>query len=84
MIESINQNPEGENWQFATGDVVRCELKKLSEGIEGNSDLAAFEKINGASTIEAIKVTGCFSCRLKSRSINGLHTLSTIGTIQMS
>jgi hypothetical protein len=48
-IEPMNKNPEDETWQFATGDVVRCELKKLSKGIENKSELVAFEKINGAS-----------------------------------
>jgi hypothetical protein len=31
-ILSANADPEDEHWQFQTGEVVRCETRKLSEG----------------------------------------------------
>jgi len=32
-IVSVNADPEDEHWRFATGDIVRCESKKLSSGM---------------------------------------------------
>jgi hypothetical protein len=31
-ILSVNNSPEDEQWQFQTGDIVRCELKQLDGG----------------------------------------------------
>jgi len=31
-IVSSNENPDGEDWEFQTGQVVRCECRTLSEG----------------------------------------------------
>jgi len=31
-IVSLNRDPEDEHWQFASGDIVRCKLQRLSEG----------------------------------------------------
>ncbi len=39
-IVSVNADPEGEHWRFTTGDVVRCEWKRLCDGIR----LVAVEK----------------------------------------
>ena len=42
-IISENKTPEDENWEFATGDIVRCERKLLSDS-EPNFCLVAVSK----------------------------------------
>jgi hypothetical protein len=42
--------PEGENWEFQPGDLVRCELKTLSKRSELEASLVAVEKIEEEST----------------------------------
>jgi hypothetical protein len=42
--------PEGENWEFQPGDLVRCELKTLSKRSEVEASLVAVEKIEEEST----------------------------------
>jgi hypothetical protein len=37
-ITSINADPEDEQWQFSTGEVVRCSERNLS----GGSELVAY------------------------------------------
>ena len=44
-IMSENPDPEDEKWQFATGEVVRCETKELMHGTAKVACLAAVEKI---------------------------------------
>jgi hypothetical protein len=36
----VEEVPEGENWQFATGQVVRCQKRNLSSG----KAMVAFEE----------------------------------------
>jgi hypothetical protein len=31
-IESVNDDPEDQEWQFNGGDVVRCSIRQLSSG----------------------------------------------------
>jgi hypothetical protein len=31
-IMSVNPDPDDENWQFHSGDCVRCKLKRLHDG----------------------------------------------------
>ena len=49
-IVSENSDPEDEHWQFSNGDLVRCELKPLSEGNDYQNKLVAVEKIEEEST----------------------------------
>jgi hypothetical protein len=44
-IVSENPNPEDERWQFITDDVVKCEIKALSEKYDYQNKLFAVEKI---------------------------------------
>jgi CRP-like cAMP-binding protein len=44
-IVSENPNPEDEKWQFSTGDLVRCEIKALSEKYDYQNKVFAVEKI---------------------------------------
>lgn len=41
-ILSNNPDPEDEKWQFKTGDIVKCEMRMLSNS---NKCLVAIEKI---------------------------------------
>lgn len=43
-IVSLNEDPDDEQWQFKTGDVVRCESKLFSEGKTGS---VAVERLSG-------------------------------------
>ena len=43
-IISVNPNPEDENWQFTTGDVVRCVRKTLND-FKSKLCLVALEKV---------------------------------------
>ena len=45
-IVSINGNPEDEDWQFVTNDLVRCEFKEFSDGQTG---LVAVERVSDPS-----------------------------------
>jgi hypothetical protein len=47
-IVSENADPEDENWQFKTGEVVRCIQKPLSGGM----CLVAVERIEGKAIAE--------------------------------
>ena len=49
-IVSENPDPEAEHWQFSTGDLVRCELKSLSEGSDYQNRLVAVEKTEDEGT----------------------------------
>ena len=51
-IVSQNPHPEDEKWQFATGDVVRCEIKELMDGAARVARLVAVEKIEAHGTAE--------------------------------
>ena len=42
--------PERENWQFSPGDLVRCELKPISETDKCKDELVAVKKIEEKST----------------------------------
>jgi CRP-like cAMP-binding protein len=54
-IVSENPNSEDERWQFSTGDLVRCEIKALSEKYDYQNKLFAVEKIEmGASKRSSI------------------------------
>ena len=43
-IVSVNSDPDAEKWQFTTGDIVRCEMRSLSEGEKYREVLVAVEK----------------------------------------
>ena len=46
QIVSENPNPDGEHWEFTTGDKVRCEERMLSRFADDrNLELVAVEKI---------------------------------------
>jgi hypothetical protein len=47
-IVSENKDPEDENWQFKTGQVVRCATRRLSDG----DRLVAIEKAETDSRAE--------------------------------
>jgi hypothetical protein len=49
-IVSENPYPEDEHWQFSAGDLVRCELKPLSERDDYQNKLVSVEKIAEKST----------------------------------
>ena len=44
QIVSENSDPEGQTWQFVTGDTVRCELHTFMDGAKG---WVAVEKVDG-------------------------------------
>lgn len=43
QILSENPDPEGQKWQFRTGDIVRCEAHTFMNGSQG---MIAVEKVN--------------------------------------
>lgn len=45
QIVSENPDPTDEEWEFTTGDIVRCALKSFSDG----SGLVAVERVNSVS-----------------------------------
>ena len=45
IIISNDIDPEDEEWQFSTGDTVRCEMKELMDGETKIIALVAVEKI---------------------------------------
>jgi hypothetical protein len=45
-IVSVNENPDDEHWRFKTGDIVRCEPRKLS----GGTCIVAVEKQDERTT----------------------------------
>ncbi len=44
-IISENNDPEDEQWQFATGDIVRCEEQVKAEGARPVRCLVAVERV---------------------------------------
>ena len=49
-IVSENRASEDENWQFSTGDLVRCELQPLSDTDDYQDELVAVERVDEEST----------------------------------
>ena len=49
-IISENMYPEDEEWQFTTGDVVRCKLMALSKTDDYHDELVAIERIEDEDT----------------------------------
>ncbi len=43
-ILAANPDPNDEEWQFTTGDVVRCEMQLRSNGMESQEVLVTVEK----------------------------------------
>jgi hypothetical protein len=44
-IVSLNETPEDEQWQFNTGDIVRCEFRVFSGGESG---IVAVDRISNS------------------------------------
>jgi hypothetical protein len=42
LYRIVGEKPDGEDWEFSAGDVVKCKMKKFQTG---GPDLVAYEKM---------------------------------------